>query len=347
MNLLLDAGAVLYCKTNVPQTMMVGVFRSHYLRLLANILQTMDSENHIFGRTLNPHNTSLTAGGSTGGEGSLIAFRGSVLGAGTDIAGSIRIPALANGIYGFKPTADRVPFKGQTISPFPALRLPGGVLPALGPLASSVEDLSLFMEVVVGARPWKYDPRAYDLPWASATSNDGMKRLRIGLLPEDPEYPLHPPVRRALHGTAAALERSGHTIVRLSHDPATAISRGARISTHFLGLGQASTKTVGEMAGEPLIKSVLLGAHPFAGGKFLVDPQLDVPHQQHELNIMRDAYIDSWQRVWLEHELDVIVAAGAQSTAVPHDTFGNPNYAQFLNLLDVRFLSPSPNPLET
>ena len=63
-------GAVLHCKTNVPQTMM-----------------TVDSENNIWGRTLNP-NKSLTSGGSTGGEGALIALRGSVAGIGTDVAGS-------------------------------------------------------------------------------------------------------------------------------------------------------------------------------------------------------------------------------------------------------------------
>lgn len=51
------------------------------------LLQTADSHNNIFGRTLNPHNTSLTAGGSSGGEGALVAFRGSPLGIGTDIAG--------------------------------------------------------------------------------------------------------------------------------------------------------------------------------------------------------------------------------------------------------------------
>ena len=55
---------------------------------------TADSENNVFGRTLNPHKLSLTAGGSTGGEGALIACRGSLLGACTDVAGSARIPAL-------------------------------------------------------------------------------------------------------------------------------------------------------------------------------------------------------------------------------------------------------------
>ncbi|KAI4596870.1 hypothetical protein KJ359_005215 [Pestalotiopsis sp. 9143b] len=61
--LLIDLGAVLYCKTNLPQTIMTG-----------------DTHNNIFGRTLNPRNTLLTAGGSTGGEGALIALRGSILG---------------------------------------------------------------------------------------------------------------------------------------------------------------------------------------------------------------------------------------------------------------------------
>ena len=67
--MLLDLGAVLYCKTNVPQTMM-----------------SADSENNLFGRTLNPANIKLTAGGSSGGEGALIAMRGSVLGIGTDVS---------------------------------------------------------------------------------------------------------------------------------------------------------------------------------------------------------------------------------------------------------------------
>ncbi|KAJ4322426.1 hypothetical protein N0V94_002413 [Neodidymelliopsis sp. IMI 364377] len=74
--MLLDLGAVLYCKTNLPQSIMTG-----------------DSDNNVFGRTLNPRNTTLTAGGSTGGEGALLALRGSVLGVGTDIGGSIRVPS--------------------------------------------------------------------------------------------------------------------------------------------------------------------------------------------------------------------------------------------------------------
>jgi Asp-tRNA(Asn)/Glu-tRNA(Gln) amidotransferase A subunit family amidase len=63
----------------------------------------------------NPHKLSLTAGGSSGGEGALVGMRGSILGVGTDIAGSIRIPALCCGTFGFKPSTDRIPMGGQVI----------------------------------------------------------------------------------------------------------------------------------------------------------------------------------------------------------------------------------------
>jgi amidase len=92
---LLNAGAVLYCKTNVPQTLMA-----------------LDSHNNIFGRVANPLNTAVTAGGSSGGEGALLAMRGSILGVGTDVGGSIRIPAMCEGTFGIKPSGERIPYAG-------------------------------------------------------------------------------------------------------------------------------------------------------------------------------------------------------------------------------------------
>jgi hypothetical protein len=84
IDLLLAAGAVFYCKTNLPQTMM-----------------TADSDNNVYGRTLNPKNLSLTPGGSTGGEGALIAMRGSILGEhsrGTDTT----LEILPNRIFSYR-----------------------------------------------------------------------------------------------------------------------------------------------------------------------------------------------------------------------------------------------------
>ncbi|KAB5515363.1 amidase signature domain-containing protein [Coniochaeta sp. 2T2.1] len=199
VNMLLDAGAVLYCKTNVPQTMM-----------------TADSENNVFGRTLHPHNTQLTAGGSSIGEGALLAFSGCVLGVGTDIAGSIRIPSLCCGTFGFKPTT--------------------GVGPVAGPMANCVEDLALFMKTVIGQLPWKLDPSVAHIPWRT-THTKNSDKLVIGLLPEDEIFKLHPPVRRALQRACSALQDMGHTVVQLPSDASRSVALGASIAFQYFGMG--------------------------------------------------------------------------------------------------------------
>lgn len=68
-----------------------------------------DSFNFLWGRTLNPWNVKKSAGGSSGGEGASIAARTSPIGIGNDMAGSIRIPAAFNGVFGLCPSADRLP----------------------------------------------------------------------------------------------------------------------------------------------------------------------------------------------------------------------------------------------
>lgn len=70
-----------------------------------------DSYNHVFGQCVNPHNRALISGGSSGGESALIGARGSVLGFGSDIGGSIRIPAGVVGVYGLFTSLARQPFE--------------------------------------------------------------------------------------------------------------------------------------------------------------------------------------------------------------------------------------------
>lgn len=67
-------------------------------------MQWAETDNPLWGQTLNPRNPNFIPGGSTGGEGSILALHGSILGLGTDIGGSIRIPGSMNGLYAFKPT---------------------------------------------------------------------------------------------------------------------------------------------------------------------------------------------------------------------------------------------------
>jgi amidase len=225
VEMLLDLGAVLYVKTNVPQTMMVSV-PNKVIQTPPKLTttKTADSDNNIFGRTLNPHNTTLTAGGSSGGEGALVAFRGSILGVGTDIAGSIRIPALCCGVYGFKPTIDRIPWGGQ-VADIAMEGLPG-LKPAAGPLAHSLSDINLFMSTVLRADPWKYDATASPVPWQGLPDTTNPQPvLTIGVLPEDAHFPLHPPVRRALDSAITALSNAGHTRPRVRQPPRLPVFR--------------------------------------------------------------------------------------------------------------------------
>jgi amidase len=183
--MLLDLGAVLYCKTNLPQSIMTG-----------------DSDNNVFGRTLNPRNTALTAGGSTGGEGALIALRGSILGVGTDIGGSVRIPSACNGIYGIRPSVGLVPHGGVR-----DLTVPGtdGVRSAAGPMATSLRDCSLFLKTIMQGDAWKYDSAVVSLPW---TNLKPKAQLRIGFVEDDGIYTPSPPIRRGLKKAVELLQKS-------------------------------------------------------------------------------------------------------------------------------------------
>lgn len=74
------------------------------IQTLLRLSQWCETENPMFGLTTNPLNPKFTPGGSTGGEGALLAMHGSLIGWGTDIGGSVRIPSHINGLYGLKPT---------------------------------------------------------------------------------------------------------------------------------------------------------------------------------------------------------------------------------------------------
>ncbi|EKJ74135.1 hypothetical protein FPSE_05720 [Fusarium pseudograminearum CS3096] len=317
VDLLLDAGCVVYCKTNIPQTMM-----------------TADSENNIFGRTLNPHKTALTAGGSSGGEGALLAMRGSPLGVGTDIAGSIRIPALCCGTYGFKPTADRIPYGGQASLPFPKPEFEVGIKVVAGPLANSLQDLEMFMKIVLGSNPGHYDTSAITEKWRTV-ENGSNGSITIGVLSPDPEYILMPPVRRAMDEAIAKLQAAGHNIVHLPFEYATSAGLGGRIAFQWYGLLSVSG-SLEDYLGEPLVRSVARNVHPFSKHAPPVEPSLDQPSLLKELRAATQAYEKAWENLWQTYALDVILSPASNTTAVPHDTYGVPVYTCMWNVLDVR-----------
>ncbi|KAJ9640135.1 hypothetical protein H2204_003360 [Knufia peltigerae] len=317
VDMLLEMGAVLYVKTNIPQTMM-----------------TADSHNNVWGRTLNPHNTTLTAGGSTGGEGALIAFRGSPLGIGTDIAGSIRIPSLCCGVYGFKPTTGRIPFGNQQ-SPVPPGYSP--IHPAAGPMANSFEALQLLTEAVISARPARHDSTCLDVPWQHLTPLPSSTRLTIGVLTDDTTLPFHPPVKRALDNACALLAEKGHNLVPIGPERSHVASL-AELSMAAFTLDMKGGFEFIASSGEPVVPSVAAGAAPSRGEamkSFWVEfDRLDMYHKIAALGGQIQRLKEEWRKLWNESNLDVVICPGAQHTAVKHDTYRYPAYTVFLNVLD-------------
>ncbi|KAF2173699.1 hypothetical protein M409DRAFT_61989 [Zasmidium cellare ATCC 36951] len=299
--LLLDLGAVLYCKTNVPQTMM-----------------TADSDNNVFGRTLNPNNLTLTAGGSSGGEGALIALRGSLLGVGTDIAGSIRIPSICNGIYGFRPSASIVPYGGQR-SPAPA-GIPG-ISPVAGPMVTSLRSCTYFMKTIMEAQPWRYDPACLHRPW---TGQLAAQKLRIGVVSRDGLFTPWPPVRRNIAESARKLGDAGVEIVNLSlPDVGEAVDTIMRM---FSLDGSKFIQNLLASGGEPEVRSVRninLAGIPSAN---LED--------YFKLNAARSRIQQVYHNLWLDNRLDAIVLPPAPTTATPLDQWGPISYTALWNLLD-------------
>jgi len=154
------AGAIPFVRTTVPQLLMAPETFS------------------FFGVTSNPWDKSRTPGGSSGGEGALIAARGSPLGLGTDIGGSIRIPTAFCGVCGFKPTNDRLSSVGIGVPRLDRANGMTAVRASPGPMASTVNDLELLMRVwcsngtaesPTGAQRTMYDldPSLPCVPWDS------------------------------------------------------------------------------------------------------------------------------------------------------------------------------------
>ncbi|GAB1210164.1 hypothetical protein APSETT445_008954 [Aspergillus pseudonomiae] len=307
VDILLAAGAVIYVKTNIPQTLMIA-----------------ESHNNVFGRVLNPHRLNLAAGGSSGGEGALVALRGSLLGVGTDIGGSIRIPALCCGVIGFKPSAGRVPFVGQTSPARPGLV---GITPVAGPLCHSVRDADLFFKVVADSQPEDVDDQVHGLPWSSPTEPP-KSSLTIGLLPEDLARPYHPNIQRTLSTAVKKLAAAGHQIVDLT-GKCPSVKEISDLAMQFFQMDPDRT-ALGHLAasGEPWVPSLKYTFDPNGPGP---EPTL---RQLYDLNVQKAGATAAIRKVFLDNELDVILAPGHQSVAPVHDTFGLPIYTMLANLVD-------------
>jgi amidase len=181
------AGAVLMGKTNVPP-----------------MLADWQSTNPIYGRTSNPWDRARTPGGSSGGSAAALAAGLTPLEFGSDIGGSIRVPAAFCGVYGHRPSETAMPRSGQF--PFPPMPNPAVFMGVQGPMARCAEDLELALDVAAGADTGEDVGWRLILPAARAQRLAG---FRVAVLPSIAWVPLDAEIGAAIESLAAALGRLG------------------------------------------------------------------------------------------------------------------------------------------
>ncbi|KAH0838041.1 amidase signature domain-containing protein [Lanmaoa asiatica] len=314
VNILRKSGAIIYVKTQNPQTLL-----------------SLETNNNIFGRTVNPYNRKLTSGGSSGGEGALIACRGSFLGIGTDIGGSVRIPAAHCGLYGLKGSIARLPHSGLLGSHDGM----DAVVGCVGPLARSARDLELFCKVMLDAEPWLFEPPLLEMPWkADVARGQGLpEKLTIAMLYDDGVVAPHPPITEAMKRYEAELRKAGHEVVLwepLDHE------RGWELilRLYFLDGGAEYWQVLcaGEEPPVPQTKWIL---------DQIRDPRPFTVDEIFRLNVERETFrakaLQHWNatRGSTGRPVDVIICPVAPTLAPPHDTTCWWAYSSHWNLLDL------------
>ena len=232
LKILWSAGCVFYARTTQPQ-----------------ILMQLETSGNLYGVTVNPFNRNLTSGGSSGGEGALVGIRGSCLGIGTDIGGSIRSPAGNCGVYGLRPTSFRLPMDGLSACMMHSEQ----IIPVIGPLSTSLEGVKMFMKTIIAAKPWLVEPSLLPIPWKDQhdlIGKSGSKKLKVAVLWDDGVVKPHPPVIRALKEVAQKLKGVlGVEVVDwkpYKHDETWAI-----LSSLYFADGAKESSSAVDESGEP------------------------------------------------------------------------------------------------
>ncbi len=187
---LLGAGAVIFGKTNVPVGLMDG-----------------QSQNEIYGRTVNPWNAARTPGGSSGGSAAALAAGLTGLELGSDIASSIRNPAHYCGVFGHKPTYGVCPQRGQMLLE----TFQEGDIAVVGPLARSAKDLALELAIIAGPAGAEANAYSVALP---RPQRESLRDFRVSILVDDSFARVDETVQQLLAQLGDFLGKQGATVVQ-------------------------------------------------------------------------------------------------------------------------------------
>ncbi|HKE14916.1 MAG TPA: amidase family protein [Kofleriaceae bacterium] len=255
----------------------------------------LQSANPLFGRTGNPWDASRTPGGSSGGAAAALAAGMTPLEVGSDLAGSIRLPAHFCGVHGMKTTEHRVPFTGFFAPPGRAPRAIR-IMSCLGPMARDLVDLRMALEIIAG--PDGQDSDVPPVPLA-APGPRALGHLRLAVVASMPGPRVATAIRRALERVAAEAERAG-----------------ARVDDR---LPDVDWGELFELAVD-LVSTITSLSSP-GGGAELRDEQRTLAWYFTALE-RRDRLIAAWQRYF--DDVDALLLPAATTTAFTHREAGAP-----------------------
>ncbi|CAK7891830.1 hypothetical protein CAAN1_19S00276 [[Candida] anglica] len=266
-----DAGAVFYVKTTTPMAMM-----------------SCCTSSNIYGYTLNPFNRNLSSGGSSGGEGALVGAKGSPLGFGTDIGGSIRVPSSFQGLYGLRGSSNRIPYckVDNSYANAPVLSS------VIGPMAWDLDDLKLVTKLIIDSKPWIHDPKVPPIPWREVI--DYPNKLSFGIITGDGESKVHPPIERALKIAKDALIAQGHEVIEWKPPVSLGTCRDLAVSIYGT---DGYKEIVDECAksGEPIVKEILA----LAGDSKSLPQGISHVHEHWDQARLRYEYQQKVDEYWL------------------------------------------------
>lgn len=214
-----DAGACLLGKTNIPVA-----------------LGDWQADSPVYGRTNNPWDLSRTPGGSTGGGAAALATGMTPLEIGSDIGGSIRVPAAYCGLYGHRPSETALPRAGAF--PFGDLENPAIVLGVQGPLARSMTDIKLLFDVIAG--PGEGEGVGWQLALPAAR-HDSLADFRVAVMPATTLAQPSAAMQAAVDDLASFLARAGAKVKRVmpAFDQRSYFADYLTLLTAITSLGQS------------------------------------------------------------------------------------------------------------
>ncbi|KAF2097696.1 amidase [Rhizodiscina lignyota] len=294
---------------------------------LAQALASGETSNNILGYTKNPVNQELSCGGSSGGEGAVQALRGSAVGFGTDIGGSVVVPSAFNGVYGFKPSVGRNAYRdaanaerGQTV-----------VSSVVGILGPSLASLKLMFRALMSTEPWRYDHDIVPIPWyeelyEQSEDSEAVTKLSFGILESDGSVSPHPPIRRAMKIAAKVLEKEGHKTI--TWDPPSH-AEGYDIHYGFMDAGGYNDSfTQLALSGEPPVREMM---QDIGYRTKTPMPILEYFNLTIRLKDYRNRYADYWKSMGADA---VIMPVAPHAAVLPGGNYYTYAYSSIIDALN-------------